>query len=424
MFSLKKISIFSITAFLTAVGSLNFASSAKAAGFTSIRIGDADGLGYENAAGYKAANGGAANVDGKGVLGAGDYIPDLNQNKILATGQGDDFDNRSVAEKGKNYLTGSGFTDKGSSGSQFTDISLSTSYLDHWFGTDSFKEQLTQKKKQVAQQNTDNKKINKDITSLNTQITATKTAKKQPLTTQRNNKIEEKKNAPNKDKQAIQGVIDDLNRQIQEINNGKESEIAAMLGQKQQLENQQDTVEQKITGLNQEIASLNQEIKQRNDEKGTELTNSVIPLPGFDFNFFVADKDIKKDSPMYFNLLFGDYDVKDAKVGFTTANGRYFEKQLTKQNNSKGQDGLIQSAFVELSFDEVFSSTAGGFNGFLKTKLIAANEPYMAFDFAELSSTKISLDPKSVPEPTATLGLLAFGAFSANFGLKRKKKNA
>jgi hypothetical protein len=424
MLLLKKISIFSITAFLTTVGSFNFAASAKAAGFTSIRIGDADGFGYGNAAEYKAANGGTANVDEKGLLGAGDYIPDLNQNKILATGQGDDFDNRSVAEKGKNYLTGSGFIDKGSSGSQFTDISLSTSYLDHWFGTDSFKEQLTQRKEQLTQQTTDKKKINEDVTSLNTQITATKTAKKETLTTQRDIKIEEKKNAPNKDKAAIQAVIDDLNGQIKEVNNGTEKEIAAMLAQKQQLENQRDTVEQKITALNQEIGSLNQEIKQRNDEKGAELTSSAIPLPGFDFNFFVADKDIKKDSPMYFNLLFGDYDVQDAKVGFTTANGKYFEKQLTKQNNNKGQDGLIQSAFVELSFDEVFSSTTGGFNGFLKTKLIAPKEPYMAFDFAELSSTKISLDPKSVPEPTATFGLLAFGAFSANSALKRKKKNA
>jgi hypothetical protein len=424
MLSLKKISIVSITAFLTTVGSLNFASSAKAGGFTSIRIGDADGLGYGNAAGYKAANGGAANVDGKGVLAAGDYIPDLNQNKILATGQGDDFDNRSVEEKGKNYLTGSGFTDKGSSGSQFTDISLSTSYLDHWFGTDSFKEQLTQTKGQLTQQNADNNKILADITSLNTQITATKTAKKEPLITQRDNKIEENKNAPQKKRAAIQAVIDDLNKQITAINNGTESEVAAMLAQKQQLANQQKTVAEKITGLNQEILNLNQEIKQLNAKKEAELTDSVIPLPGFDFNFFVAKKDIKKNSSIYFNLLFGDYDVKDAKVGFTTANGTYFEKQLTKQKNNKGQDGLIQSAFVELNFDEIFSSTAGGFNGFLKTKLIAPNEPYMAFDYAELSSRKISFDPKSVPEPTATLGLLAFGAFSANSARKRKKKNA
>ncbi|MDJ0775726.1 MAG: hypothetical protein QNJ49_20265 [Mastigocoleus sp. MO_167.B18] len=50
--------------------------------------------------------------------------------------------------------------------------------------------------------------------------------------------------------------------------------------------------------------------------------------------------------------------MKDAKVGFWNADGSYFERQLTKQKNRKGQDGWIQSAFVELDFDEVFSATA------------------------------------------------------------------
>ena len=40
---------------------------------------------------------------------------------------GDDFDHRSAAEVAGNSLTGMGFTDAGSSGSQFTDLALSIS---------------------------------------------------------------------------------------------------------------------------------------------------------------------------------------------------------------------------------------------------------------------------------------------------------
>ena len=289
-----------------------FASSAQAAGFNYIRIGDRDGLGYGNGSGYTAANGDAANVDGKGVLGVGDFIPDLNQDGKLATGKGDDFDNRSAAEKSNTAIQTKGFIDNGSTGSIFTDISLSTSFI----------------KKSGRKANFSEKGFSeKDYKFQNT--------------------------------------------------NG--------------------------------------------DQK-----TSKIPLPGFDFDFSVDKNNVVKDSPVYFNLLFGDYDVKDAKVGFWKADGSYFERKLTKQKNVKGQDGWIQSAFVELDFDEVFSATANGYDGLLRTKIIAPDEPYLTFDYAELSTRRISLDPdpQSVPEPTTILGLAIFGIFGASSLRKRQTVNS
>jgi hypothetical protein len=119
-----------VFAVVAAIGALAFgAAMALATPFAEIRLGDIDGLGYGTGAGYFGAPGGPANVDGLGVLGNGDFIPDLNLNGILATHQGDDFDNRSAAEIAGGFVTGSGFFAAGaSSGSQFTDIALSTSF--------------------------------------------------------------------------------------------------------------------------------------------------------------------------------------------------------------------------------------------------------------------------------------------------------
>ncbi|MGD1871627.1 MAG: PEP-CTERM sorting domain-containing protein [Mastigocoleus sp.] len=279
---------------LSAIATVAYANSAQAAGFKSIRIGDRDGFGYGTGQGYQGAYGGNANVDGKGVLGVNDLLPDLNKDNRLAINSGDDFDNRSMIEKGSNYITGSGFTDNGSSGSQFTDISLSTSLI-------------------------------------------------------KTNNLEDK-------------------------------------------------------GFTQ-----------------ADVSNSKIPLPNLDFNFSVGGNDIKQGTDMYFNMLFGDYDVKDAKVEFTRADGSKFTSQLTKQQNNQGQDGLIQSAFVKLNFGDIFTSTNNGYNGSLQAKIIAKDEPYLTFDFAELSTNQISLDAQDVPEPSIALGILALsGGMFLRKGKQRK----
>ncbi|AFY56447.1 PEP-CTERM putative exosortase interaction domain-containing protein [Rivularia sp. PCC 7116] len=304
---LKK--LFTIAAAST-IATVAYANAAQAAGFNSITIGDKDGFGYGTGVDYQGAYGGDANIDGRGVLGVGDLLPDLNKDETLAKGSGDDFDNRSGMEKGNSLITGSGFVDNGSSGSKFTDISLSTTFI-------------------KTKKYNDNGRI-------------------------KNNYNLEKK------------------------------------------------------GFTQE-----------------EVKDSKVPLPGFNFDFSVAKGDIIKDTTMYFNMLFGDYDVKDAKVEFTNADGDTITKQLTKQKNNKGQDGLIQAAYVELNFAEIFSENANGdFDGYLEAKIIAPDEPYLAFDYAELSTDKVSfVQAQSVPEPTAILGFIAFGAYGAGSALKRKKKS-
>ncbi len=95
-----------------------------------IRIGDADGFGYQSAPGFRAANGGPANRDGLGILGNRDFLPDINRDGQTASGRGDDFDLRTANEIANTALTGGfGVTNTtGTLGSKFTDISLSTSY--------------------------------------------------------------------------------------------------------------------------------------------------------------------------------------------------------------------------------------------------------------------------------------------------------
>ena len=280
---LKGSSIATAGAAFIALGTVISASSVQAATFTAIRIGDVDGFGYEDGAGFKAANGGSANVNGVGVLGTGDFLPDLNGNGILATNYGDDFDNRTAAEIRKNYLTGNGFTDQGSTGSEFTDISLSTSF---------------------------------------------------------------RRTFP-------------------------------------------DTVAHPFPG------------------DGNPRTRSDNQ-PSFKFDFFVDSADIITGTPLYFNLVFGDYDVAPAQVLLTRVDGSTFTQALTRQPGN--QDGLIQAAFVPLEFSDVFTASGRGFDGFLRINFIAPNEPYTAFDFAEISTSQLAIAPEPIPEPSTTLGVLAFGA--------------
>ena len=61
-------------------------------------VGDPDGFGISPTTGLAAANGGPADSDGDGIIEAGEYLPDWNQNGNTAVGSGDTFDFRSSDE--------------------------------------------------------------------------------------------------------------------------------------------------------------------------------------------------------------------------------------------------------------------------------------------------------------------------------------
>ena len=255
------------------------ACPAMAAPFDLIRIGDKDGFGY-NPAGLVRATPAPhttpADTNGNGLLEPTEFLPDLNKDGIVATGNHDDFDNRSAAEIANNApVGGHGFTDTGSSGSKWTDISLSTSFLQTFPGATDFP-----------------------------------------------------------------------------------------------------------------------------DPAGPAAPNE----PVFQFLFHVDGGDIAPGSSIFFNLVFGDYDVTPANVNLSFASAASRTVGLTVQPG--GADGLVQAATTTLTFAETFTADgSGGWNGSVRVAFIAPNEPFTAFDFAELSLIPIPFAP--VPEPETYALMLA-----------------
>ena len=277
---------------LLAVTAISLAFANQARGDMLIRIGDIDGFGYNTARGFRAANGGRANVDRKGILGNGDFLPDINQDGRVANNSNDEFDLRTSAEQaGNSVYLGAGVIDAtGTVGSDFTDISLAED-----FGS------------------------------------------------RRGNIL-------------IGGnPIDGL-----------------------------------IFGQGGKFPK----------PPSSELPNQ----PGFVFNFSADAGLLDPNAPIFFNLVFGDYDVEPAAIILTRADGTTRTIDLVRQMNSAGQNGLIQAATATLAFDDVFVNVSGTLMGSLKVEFDAPREPYTAFDYVELSTTALV----SVPEP-ASLAMLACG---------------
>ncbi|MDJ0555792.1 MAG: VWA domain-containing protein [Microcoleaceae cyanobacterium MO_207.B10] len=248
-----------------------------------VRLGDVDGFGFRDGAGFKAANKGEANVDGSGVLATGDFLPDINKSGAVATGNGDDFDNRNVKELEGEYITGTGFVDRGTQGSTYTDISLSTSYGK-----------------------------NKSTYRIGA-------------------------NTP--------GSLIDPN---------------SFFG------------ENRFPG----------------DGNPKTLGDNQ---PGFVFNFDVSKNTLPKGTPLFFNMVFGDYDVLPASVKVTYVDGKTATKEVVAA--AKKGDGAIQATYLQLDFEQVFEEKdADTWHGSLKVDLVAPNEPFTAFDYAEISTKQIAIE--------------------------------
>jgi hypothetical protein len=132
--------------------------------------------------------------------------------------------------------------------------------------------------------------------------------------------------------------------------------------------------------------------------------------PGFTFRFDVDKSALSSSEPIYFNLVFGDYDVVPAELRITRADGTTRVIPLLRQDNDQGEDGLIQEATATLNFADVFADGGSVWRGTLGVDFLAPNEPYTAFDYVELSTNPL-VRAAAVPEPSMlTLGLFGLAA--------------
>ncbi len=128
------------------------------------------------------------------------------------------------------------------------------------------------------------------------------------------------------------------------------------------------------------------------DENGPELPNNAL----FVFDFTLKAADIAFGSPIFFNMVFGDYDVDPAVIFVAFAKAK--QRRLEIENHGFEWDGLIQARSAVLRFDEVFTKTeTGDWRGYVVVEFAAPFKPYTAFDFVELSLFQIALRPAGAP---------------------------
>ncbi len=107
----------------------------------------------------------------------------------------------------------------------------------------------------------------------------------------------------------------------------------------------------------------------------------------FIFDFTVSRDTIPQGVQIFFNLVFGDYDIDPAVVGVGFADGR---TQTLEISNQGPLDGLIQARTAIFAFDDVFTANADGdWHGFVSVVFLAPSDPYTAFDYVELSLVEL-----------------------------------
>ena len=115
------------------------------------------------------------------------------------------------------------------------------------------------------------------------------------------------------------------------------------------------------------------------DRDGPNPPNNAV----FVFDFKVSGDDIIPGTRIFFNLVFGGYDIDPALVGVQFRSGQPRALALANQGPL---DGLIQGRSTVLEFDDVFEPDGqGNWDGLLLVIFLAPADPYTAFDYVELS---------------------------------------
>ena len=115
--------------------------------------------------------------------------------------------------------------------------------------------------------------------------------------------------------------------------------------------------------------------------------DSAVPNEAeFQFDFFVTTANLNINQPVFFNIVFGDYDIVPASITLTPASAVSETLPLDVQPS----DGLFQAVSHELIPSDVFTAVAGGWQGVLHVKIDGPNEPYLVVDYVEISTRRIN----------------------------------
>ncbi len=151
------------------------------------------------------------------------------------------------------------------------------------------------------------------------------------------------------------------------------------------------SVGSKWTDLSLSISSI--------DEAWPDADGPMLPNNAeFRFDFTIAETDIVRGSQIFFNIVFGDYDVNPALVAVAS---RGQSPRVLQLRNQGPADGLIQARSTVLDFADVFARGAdGNWHGRLAVVFLAPADPYTAFDFVELSL--LDIVAQSAPKTLVT----------------------
>lgn len=128
------------------------------------------------------------------------------------------------------------------------------------------------------------------------------------------------------------------------------------------------------------------------NKAGDSSSNSLPNQPGFVFDFRARPDVLIKGQSIFFNMVTADYDVVPFQLILRNRHGKVITVPVVAQANSAGEDGLIQAAFSRLDFGFIFEATEdGGFHGYLEVDMDAPKEPYLCYDFVELSTAAIDI---------------------------------